>query len=71
MKVTIVTEGNSVVGYQIADKETPAPGQFRGGLIASNGQKLHELEVPDDISLVSNPEEVHKRFAAQLGKKAA
>jgi hypothetical protein len=27
--------------------------------------------VPDDISLVSNPEEVHKRFAAQLGKRAA
>jgi hypothetical protein len=71
MKVTVVTDGNSVVGYQIADKETPAPGQFRGGLIAGDGQKLHELEVPEDSISVSNPEETHKKLAAHLGKKVA
>jgi hypothetical protein len=71
MKVTVITEGNSVIGYQIVDKETLIPGQFRGGLLAGSGQKLHELEVPDDFLTVSDPEEAHKKLAAQLGKRAA
>ena len=47
------------------------PGQFRAGLIAGPGQKLHEVEVADDFPMVANPEEVHKKLAAHLHKKAA
>jgi hypothetical protein len=71
MKVTIVAEGNNVVGYQVVTYDSPTPGQFRAGLIAGPGQKIHEVEVGEDFPLVANPEEVHKRLAAHIHKKAA
>lgn len=71
MKVRIVTEGNAVVGYHVVENETPAPGQVRGGLMAGQGQRVQEVEVPDDFALVPSPEEIHKRLAAHLPKKAA
>jgi len=71
MKVTIVAEGNNVVGYQVGAEDLPTRGQFRAGLIAGTGQKLHEVEVADDFPMVANPEEVHKKLAAHLHKKAA
>ena len=71
MKVRIVTEGNTVVGYHPVENEPPAPGQVRGGLMAGQGQRIQEVEVPDDFALVPSPEEIHKRLAAHLPKKAA
>lgn len=71
MKVRIVTEGNAVVGYQVVENETPAPGQFRGGMMAGQGQRVQEVEVPDDFTLVPSPEEIHKKLATHLLKKAA
>jgi hypothetical protein len=70
MKIRIVTEGGSVVGYQVVEAEAPAPGQFRAGLTAGPGQKLHEVEVAEDFVLVPSPEEIHKKLAAHLTKRA-
>ena len=71
MKVRIVIEGGSnVVGYQVVENESPVPGQFRAALTASQGQKVHEVEVGDDFALVPNLEEIHKRLAGHLTKKA-
>lgn len=70
MKVRIVSEGSNVVGYQVVEDESPAPGQFRAALTASQGQKVHEVEVGEDFALVPNPEEIHKRLAGHLTKKA-
>jgi len=71
MNVRIITEAGNVVGYQVLENESPAPGQFRGGLIAGQGQKLHEVEVADDFALVPGPEEIHKKLAIYTHKKAA
>jgi hypothetical protein len=70
MKVRIVTEGSNVVGYQVVENESPAPGQFRAALTAGQGQKVHEVELADDFALVPNPEEIHKKLAAHFAKKA-
>jgi hypothetical protein len=70
-KVRIVTEGNNVVGHHPVENEALAPGQVRGGLIAGQGQRIQEAEVADDFALVPSPEEIHKRLAAHLTKKAA
>ena len=70
MKVRIVAEGSNVVGYQVVENESPAPGQFRAALAAGPGQKVHEVEVGEDFALVPNPEEIHKKLAAYSIKKA-
>jgi|SwirhisoilCB3_FD_contig_31_13687876_length_420_multi_2_in_0_out_0_1 hypothetical protein len=71
MRVRVVTEGGNVVGYQVAEERTSAPGEFRCSLTAGPGQKLHELEIGDDFALVPSPEEIHKKLGAQLTKRAA
>ena len=71
MKVRIITEAGTVVGYQVVEHESPAPGQFRASLMASQGQKLHEVEVPEDLALVPSPEEIHRKLLPHLQKKAA
>jgi hypothetical protein len=71
MKVRVVTEANAVVGYQVVETEHPAPGQFRASLMAGPGQKLHEIEVAEDFQIVPSPEEIHKKLATHLAKKAA
>lgn len=71
MKVRIVTEGNAVVGYHVVDNEAPTPGQVRGGMMAGHGQRVQDVEVPDDFTLVPSPEEIHKKLAAYVLKKAA
>jgi len=70
MKVRIVAEGSNVVGYQVVEDASPAPGQFRAALIAGQGQKIHEVEIGEDFALVPNPEEIHKRLAGHIAKKA-
>ncbi len=71
MKARIVIEANKVVGYQLGEDNSPVPGQFRGGLMAGPGQQLQEVEIPDEFALVANPEDVHKRLATYIAKKAA
>jgi hypothetical protein len=72
MNVRIVSEGNNVVGYQVVQSNEPAPpGQIAGGLMAGEKQRVLDIEVPDDFVLVPNPEEIHKRLAAALSKRAA
>jgi hypothetical protein len=70
MKVRIVVEGSNVVGYQVVENESPAPGQFRASLVAGQGQKIHEVEVAEDFALVPGPDEIHKRLAGHLAKRA-
>lgn len=71
MKVRIVTEGNAVVGYHVVENETPAPGMIRGGFVAGPGQRVHEVEVADDFTLVPGPEEIHKKLAGLIPRKVA
>lgn len=71
MKVRIVTEAGNVVGYQVVEHQSAAPGEFRSGLLAGPGQKLHEIEVPEDFTIVPGPEDIHKRLAPYVLKKAA
>ena len=71
MRIRIVTEGNTVVGFHPVEEETPATGQVRGGLMAGQGQRVHEVEVSDDFALVPSPEEIHKKLFAHISKKAA
>jgi hypothetical protein len=70
MKVRIVTEGSNVVGYQVVEDESTAAGQFRAALTAGQGQKVHIVEAGEDLSLVPNAEEIHKRLAANFTKRA-
>ena len=70
MKVRIVTDGGNVVGYQVVESESPAPGQFSAALTAGQGQKIHEVEIAEDFALVPNPEEIHKRLAGQIARRA-
>lgn len=72
MKLTIITEkSGEVVGYAPSrDRHaTGQPGQFRGGLVAGPGQRMHEVEVSDDLPFTPNAEEIHGRLRALLPKK--
>lgn len=72
MNVRVVSEGNTVVGYQVGPNlDNIAPGQISGALMAGPGQRVQDVEVPDDFALVPSPEEIHKRLAAALSKRAA
>lgn len=69
MRVRIVTEGNRIVGYQPVADGSPAPGQFRAGLMAGPGQEAQEVEVPEEFALVPSSEDIFKRLATHLPKK--
>ena len=70
-KMTIVTdERGELVGamHGHAPRPDQAKGpekgkeEFRGGIMAGPGQRLHEIEVPDQLASIEDPDE----FGAQL-----
>jgi hypothetical protein len=64
MKMTLITdERGELVGAMEGHAPTPDAakvsenGDFRAGLMAGPGQRLHEIEVPDELRKIKDPDE--------------
>jgi hypothetical protein len=74
MKLTIVTDakGNLVgamKGHAPRPDTSHAPTgshEFRAGLMAGPGQSLHEIDAPDDLNAIEEPEAFGKRVSALI-----
>jgi hypothetical protein len=78
MKMTVVTERGKLVGAMRGHVAKPdgsdAPkskSDFRAGLIAGPGQKAQEIDVPDSLGKLKDPEKFHKEMTAHLKKLKA
>jgi hypothetical protein len=64
-KVTVVTDADgkiTVIGHGHLSLETARRSgsrQPQGGVRAGPGQKLHELDLPEDVSRIGNWQELH------------
>ena len=65
MKMTVITERGKLVGAMQGHAAQPdganaptASSDFRAGLIAGPGQKAQEIEVPDSLGKLKDPESV-------------
>jgi hypothetical protein len=70
MKIRVISDATGVVGFHVLDKETPPIGMVRGSLMAGEGQRVHDIEVPDDFPIVPSPEDIHRKLLG-LSRKAA
>jgi hypothetical protein len=78
MKMTVITERGKLVGamqgYVAKPDGSEAPkskSDFRAGLMAGPGQKEQQIEVPDSVAKLKDPEEFHKELTAHLKKLKA
>jgi hypothetical protein len=66
-KVTVVTDANgkiAVIGHghlSLDTARTSGAPQPQGGVRAGPGQKLHELDLPEDVSKVGNWADLHAK----------
>jgi|SwirhirootsSR3_FD_contig_123_63410_length_958_multi_10_in_2_out_0_1 hypothetical protein len=71
MKLTVITdETGAIVGASQGHaprtdvkKGEKATTEFRAGLMAGPGQRVHEIEVPDELAKVEDPNEFGERLA--------
>lgn len=77
MKLTVITsEKGEVLGAMkghmaaadTSQKPNTAAKQFRAGLRAGEGQRLHEIEGPDTLEGVEDPVEFHKVLTEHIKK---
>jgi hypothetical protein len=75
MKATVVTDRDGqVVGFtrsaqaDYRTREQGRPGEFRGGLMAGPDQQIHEVDVPDDFSVMPDASELHARVKKLVQK---
>ncbi len=74
MKLTVVTdEKGNLVGAMHGHANRPdgskplsATHEFRAGLMAGPGQKLHEIDAPDEVGAIKDPDEFGKRVSALI-----
>ena len=70
--VTVITDSAGqivAVGLGHSSEHTARRSESRelkGGLRAAAGQKLHELDVPDDLGSVTNWSELHSKVAPHI-----
>ena len=78
MKLTVVTDKDgAIVGAMQGHVERPDPDrpsqstkEFRAGLAAGPGQRLHQVEAPDELGKIADPNEFGQRLTAFMGSKA-
>jgi hypothetical protein len=76
MKMTIITaDSGELVGAMeghSAHPDTSKAGgrdEFRAGLVAGPGQMLHEIEVPEELRAVKDPDEFGNRLMSHVLKE--
>ena len=70
MKMTIVrNEAGAIVAFAHLRAAQPG-GKFAVGVVAGPGQKVENVEVPDELAALEDGAELHKRITAHLAKPA-
>lgn len=78
MKMTIITdESGQLVGAMQGHAPRPDPikgpesknGDLRAGLVAGPGQRLHEVDIPDAIVKIQDPDEFGDRLMKHVLKE--
>jgi len=73
-KFTVITENDGrVTGIAAGHSGQPGsrgdrPGEMHGGLIAGPNQKMHEVELPDEVTSITDPATLHEKIKAHLRK---
>jgi hypothetical protein len=78
MKLTVITdEAGAIVGAMQGHVERPdvtrpgtKTGEFHAGLAAGPGQRLQEIEAPDALGKVTDPNEFGKQLTQLMKGKA-
>jgi hypothetical protein len=72
MKLTVITaDDGTVIGSMRTGgmHAMSQGGPMRGGLLAGPGQKIQEIDVPDDLAAIEDGEKLHKEVQKHLHKK--
>ena len=67
VKITAITDAK---GNLVAAQEAQIRGEHDAGLLAGPGQTLHELDVPEDVLQVQDPDKFHAVVLTHLPRKA-
>jgi hypothetical protein len=69
MRYTIITDqSGNLVGSVKGDVLSEKQGDVEATLVAGPGQRLHHIDVEDEIAKVTDPDEMHKKLAPYLSK---
>ena len=74
MKLTVITdEQGAIVGAMQGHAPRPDIGkprtdatEFRAGLVAGPGQRMHEIEVPDSLAKIKDPDEFGRSLSQHV-----
>ena len=70
MKLTVITQGQEIVGYTPSTEWDGPPGQFRARLVAGPGQEAHEVEVKDGTVLHGDRSQLLGHLKTLLPRKS-
>lgn len=78
MKLTVVIENGHLVGAMKGHSDRPDTerppskgrgGDLRAGLREGPGQKIHEIEAPDELDKLDDLDQLHERLSALVRDK--
>ena len=74
MKITVITKDNGEIVGTIrrnsASDKNLGPEEMRAEIVPMPGQRMQEIDVPDDVCGIENPDELHRRVKTYLPKRA-
>lgn len=72
MKITVITKDNGeIVGTSrrnSASDKNLGPEEMRAEIVPMPGQQMHEIDVPDEVLSMENPDELHRCVKTYLSK---
>lgn len=73
MKMTVITSSDgSIIGFGRSQDDAQArdaDSGVRGGVMAGPGQRMQEVDVPDELAAIENGADLHSRLRKHLEKR--
>jgi hypothetical protein len=68
MKMIVIAKADGTIVGAMPAKTTVPQGVMHGGLMPGPGEKMHEIDVPDEFSKIIDGEKLHERIKAHIAK---